>query len=393
MKKFYFLIVLSLILGLVLAGCTFLSNISQVPATEQSGASNLTKGISIPIILTLSSNESETKQAGWITTDPILDPLNPSLYSGTGSWSDAFLVTPHSAWYPPFDLSKWVSTASSLESACGNGDSWRLFKAEFNIPNGAIINSAKLWMTADNAVVAYLNDETYQVGTTTDVYGESPSPQPWYFASLHGPFDFNPLEGTNTLYFVVRNWGIGSYNPVGLLYNAEIEYIMPLEVPVDIKPTSCPNPINTKSNGVTPVAILGTLDFDVTQIDPTTVTLAGASPLRWDWEDVATPFGPYTGKEDCDLDCNTEGPDGYLDLTLKFYTQELLDAIGTVESFEVNEEELDALESGVDDQVTTINGESLSVGPCLVIRLEGLLLDGTHIIGEDVVRILEKGKK
>jgi len=248
-------------------------------------------------------------------------------------------------------------------------------------------------MTADNAVVAYLNDDTYEVGTTTNVYGTSPSPMPHYFATLHGSFDFNPLEGTNTLYFVVRNWGIGSYNPVGLLYNAEIEYIMPLEVPVDIKPTSCPNPINTKSNGVTPVAILGTLDFDVTQIDLTTVTLAGAFPLRWDWEDVATPFEPYTGKEDCDFDCNTEGPDGYLDLTLKFNTQDLLDNIGTVETFEVNEEELDALESGVDDQVTTINGESLSVGPCLVIRLEGLLLDGTHIIGEDVVRILEKGKK
>jgi len=101
MKKHYFLIVLALILGLALAGCTFLSNIGQAPATEQSGASNLTKGIPIPIILTLSSNESETKQAGWTTTDPTPNPLNPNLYSGTGSWLDAFLVTPNSAWYPP----------------------------------------------------------------------------------------------------------------------------------------------------------------------------------------------------------------------------------------------------------------------------------------------------
>ena len=392
MKKLIYLIVLTLILGLVLTGC-LLSNVGQVPTTGQSGASNLTKGISIPIILTLSSNESETKQAGWTTTDPILDPLNPNSYSGMGSWSDAFLVTPHSAWYPPFDPSKWVSTASSLESACGNGDSWRLFKAEFNIPTGAIIIPAQLWMTADNAVAAYFNDKSHEVGTTTNVYGASPSPQPWYFANLYGPFNFIPVEGTNTLYFVVRNWGIGSHNPVGLLYSAKIEYTMPLEVPVDIKPTSCPNPINTKSNGVTPVAILGTLDFDVTQIDPVTVTLAGASPLRWDWEDVATPFEPYTGKEDCDLDCNTLGPDGYLDLTLKFNTQEILDNIGTVESFEVNEEELNTLESGVDDQVTTITGEILAVRDCIVIQLEGLLLDGTPIIGEDVVRILEKGKK
>jgi len=37
MKKYYFLIIVALILGLVLTGCSLLSNISQVPATEQSG--------------------------------------------------------------------------------------------------------------------------------------------------------------------------------------------------------------------------------------------------------------------------------------------------------------------------------------------------------------------
>jgi len=44
MKKYYFLIVLVLILGLVLTGCSLLSNISQVPATEQSEIAYLTKG-------------------------------------------------------------------------------------------------------------------------------------------------------------------------------------------------------------------------------------------------------------------------------------------------------------------------------------------------------------
>ena len=37
MKKYYFLIILGLTLGLVLAGCSLLSNISQVPATGQKG--------------------------------------------------------------------------------------------------------------------------------------------------------------------------------------------------------------------------------------------------------------------------------------------------------------------------------------------------------------------
>jgi hypothetical protein len=44
MKKYYFLIIVTLILGLVLTGCSLLSNISQVPATDQSGITYLTKG-------------------------------------------------------------------------------------------------------------------------------------------------------------------------------------------------------------------------------------------------------------------------------------------------------------------------------------------------------------
>jgi len=48
MKKYYFLIVLALILGLALAGCTFLSNIGQAPATEQSGIAYLTKAMLSP---------------------------------------------------------------------------------------------------------------------------------------------------------------------------------------------------------------------------------------------------------------------------------------------------------------------------------------------------------
>ena len=44
MKKYYLLIIVALILGLVLTGCSLLSNISQVPATDQSGITYLTKG-------------------------------------------------------------------------------------------------------------------------------------------------------------------------------------------------------------------------------------------------------------------------------------------------------------------------------------------------------------
>ena len=64
-----------------------------------------------------------------------------------------------------------------------------------------------------------------------------------------------------------------------------------IEVPVDIKPQSCPNPLNVGKKGVLPVAVLGNDDFDVTDIDPSSVRLAGVPPLRSSLEDVATPLG------------------------------------------------------------------------------------------------------
>lgn len=136
-----------------------------------------------------------------------------------------------------------------------------------------------------------------------------------------------------------------------------------VEVPVDIHPTSCRNPFNVGQGGVTPVAILGTGDFDVAQVDPASVMLEGVAPLRWAYDDVATPFEPFVGKED-PFDCTTEGPDGFMDLTLKFKSQELVTAIGAVAD-----------------------------GDVLILGLTGNLLEefgGTPVFGEDVIVILKK---
>jgi len=115
-------------------------------------------------------------------------------------------------------------------------------------------------------------------------------------------------------------------------YDSETHIIHQIgwEIPVyvDIKPGSFPNPINIKSQGLVPVAICGTADFDVTTIDPQTIRLTregvedGVAPIRWSYEDVATP---YTG-EPCGG--HELGGDGYLDLTLKFKTQELVATLG-----------------------------------------------------------------
>ena len=125
-----------------------------------------------------------------------------------------------------------------------------------------------------------------------------------------------------------------------------------IRVSVDIKPRSWPNPLNVNKKGVLPVAILGTEDFDVTQIDPATVRLEGVAPLRWALEDVGTPGDPL------------DGPDGFTDLTLKFAAQAIVAVLGPVND-----------------------------GDVVVLHLTGNLkeeFDGTPIEGEDVVRIIKK---
>ena len=61
------------------------------------------------------------------------------------------------------------------------------------------------------------------------------------------------------------------------------------------------------------------------RIDPGSVRLEGVAPLRSSVEDVATPRFDDEGCE-----CTAGGPDGLLDLTLKFDTQALIAALGTV---------------------------------------------------------------
>jgi len=99
-----------------------------------------------------------------------------------------------------------------------------------------------------------------------------------------------------------------------------------ITIMADIKPQSCPNPLNVNSQGVVPVAILGTHTFDVNDIDPNSILLEGISPLRISFEDVAAP---KTDPNECA--CTTAGPDGYTDLALKFDKQELVAVLGEVE--------------------------------------------------------------
>jgi hypothetical protein len=139
-----------------------------------------------------------------------------------------------------------------------------------------------------------------------------------------------------------------------------VSYLTRHPVAIDIKPGSCPNPLNLGSRGVLPVAILGSEELDVSEVDVASVQLAGVGPVRSSYEDVATPLA-----DGSECDCTEEGGDGLTDLTLKFKTaevaEELLNTFGDV-----------------------------SIGELLVLPLTASLIDGTPIEGEDCVQIVGK---
>lgn len=123
------------------------------------------------------------------------------------------------------------------------------------------------------------------------------------------------------------------------------------EAKLDIKPGSCPNPLNGNSNGVLPVALVGTEDFDVSQVDVSTLTLEGVAPLRWSHEDVTAPFDGIL------CDCIMGGQDGIMDLTLKFDVQAIIAAVGP-----------------------PLRGDRL------MLTLSGARLDGSAFIARDCVK-------
>ena len=134
---------------------------------------------------------------------------------------------------------------------------------------------------------------------------------------------------------------------------------------LDIKPGSCPNSLNRNSNGVLPVGLLGSADFDVTMVDVSTVEISRADGMGGSaapnegppgphsvFADVGTPFGG----ELCD--CHDLEGDGITDLSMKFRTQDVVVAL-----------ELDRLPGGALVELvvsgTLLNGESFAASDCV----------------------------
>ncbi|MHC4445581.1 MAG: hypothetical protein ACYTF1_09615 [Planctomycetota bacterium] len=154
------------------------------------------------------------------------------------------------------------------------------------------------------------------------------------------------------------NWFLGPFKYRNQTFVLEGNFL-PTNISLDIKPGSCPNPLNTntKGKGRLPMAILGTEDFDVNDIDPDSIKIAEVVlPQKTpSIEDVSAPVD----EDDCT--CQEVDPDGFADLVIHFSRQEILTALG-----------LEALEPGTEVPIT-VTGE---------------LLDGTLFEATDCVKLV-----
>jgi hypothetical protein len=151
--------------------------------------------------------------------------------------------------------------------------------------------------------------------------------------------------------------------------------VVPLEMIVaqvahlDFKPGSCPNPFNADlydwaedgaheaKGGVTSVALLGSDDFDVSDVDLSTIRLEGVSPLSIGGGIRVKDVGGPGGDEECA--CPERAKDGFDDLTMKFQSQ--------------------AIATGI------MRGSHRDVHG---VTLIGQLLDGTWFCAEDCVTLV-----
>ena len=171
-----------------------------------------------------------------------------------------------------------------------------------------------------------------------------------------------------------------AYQVTGTLGDYTGDHLLPctIEVDVDIKGGSCPNPFNPKSKGSVPVAILGSVEF-LNTIDPATIALNGVSALDEGVYEDSTQPGDYTAdcydcfdaddpdNFNCDLDNDTVDDaycgDGHDELVVKFDTHALAQAIA---------------DAGGADK-----------GECIELFLTGTTIYGSPIEGSDSVVVLK----
>ncbi len=177
---------------------------------------------------------------------------------------------------------------------------------------------------------------------------------------ISAPYDsFNLWTEINNMILLATSLpGIADYDVQRFSYNLNGTLVPePSTISIDIKPKSCPNHVSIKNKGTLTVAMLGTVDLDVKDIDIATIKLEGVSPVKSRVRDMTTP----SGLDPCG--CLVLSGDGTKDLILQFDTRAIIATLGDVQ-----------------------NGDEIP------LVLTGMLQDGTEIEGSDCV-VIKEGKK
>jgi hypothetical protein len=244
------------------------------------------------------------------------------------NFQEAFIVEPDPL-YALFPGTKYISCSANK---MGFPFTTVHYRTMFQLPEGYSGQQLNIFLHADNAARVFLNGTI--IGEQQQVEDPINYQDPAQAFSTSYPFLFH--QGTNVLDFYVTNFN----DSTAFAYLAEIFFTSPLQVTIDIKPGAYPNPINLGSNGDVPVAILSTPSFDARNVDPTSLSLAGAFVSL---KGNGTPMASVQ-------DVNN---DGLLDLVVHISTQAL--------------------------QLSDTDTQAV---------LEGQTLDGRAIKGADTIRIV-----
>jgi len=182
--------------------------------------------------------------------DPEGDPIDYAWDFGDGNFGIG--PTPSNTYLGigSFDVCLTVTDPSGLaDTSCTTAEIVDTTPPIINCPVDVAVNS---------------DEDTSPSNTGEASATDSPNPDP-----ITEPFD-EVTENPNGTTTIEREWT--ATDPSGNTASCtQIITVVPLPVDIDIKPNGEPNSINVNSKGVLPVAIFGSPDFDVTQIDVATV--------------------------------------------------------------------------------------------------------------------------
>lgn len=97
---------------------------------------------------------------------------------------------------------------------------------------------------------------------------------------------------------------------------------------LDVRPGSCPNEYALGSASALTVSLLGHAEFDVRDVDPTSIEMwiesSGDGPIRPETTKIEDNAAPYVAE---DGGCHSAKSDGHMDLSMRFTKQALLNGL------------------------------------------------------------------